>query len=63
MQCTLLHLYKFFNVKLGSMMQISHVDLRTLQIYLFEMPTNFLISNDVCVYLIQLMLDEIQLQA
>jgi hypothetical protein len=43
--------------------EISHVDLCTLQIYSFEMPTNFLISNDVCVHLIQLMLDEIQLQA
>jgi hypothetical protein len=63
MQCTLLHLYEIAYVKLGSMMQISHLTLQTLQIYLFEMPINFLISNDVCVHLIQLMLDEIQLQA
>jgi hypothetical protein len=42
MQRTLLHLYEIAYVKLGSMMQISHVDLRTLQIYLFiEMPYQF----------------------
>lgn len=62
MQGSLLHSYKIAYVKLGSMMQISHVDLHMLQMYFFEMPTNFFISNDVCVHLIQLMLDEIQLQ-
>lgn len=44
MQGSLLHSYKIAYVKLGSMMQISHVDLRMLQMYFFEMPTNFFIS-------------------
>jgi hypothetical protein len=33
MQGTLLHSYEIAYVKLGSVMQISHVDLGTLQIY------------------------------